>query len=165
MTTTITPAEVILAAANSVQGTTDALSWEKAVVERALALATMLRPKSTAYDRVEQLLGDNLKVFSGTLVGLTKETSSNRVLGIIQTGSTQQGYGINKEPLPAGCEAFRTDRLDSGGTEIAHALRAALHPNGTDQPAVPVKIRVFIFMEPVGKTGRDVRVIKKFELV
>ena len=163
--TTITPAEVILAAANSVTGESDNAAWTRQVAARATDLAMMLRPKSDVHDKVEQLLGDGLKVFVGTLVGLEKEDSSNRVLGIIKTGTTQQGFGIGKKPLPEGCESFRTDRLDSGGREIASALKDALHPNGRDAAPVPVQIRVFIFMEKVGSTGREVRVIKKFEVV
>ena len=96
---------------------TDDPAWRTQVAAAAVKIKSMLDDNAitSALSQIDPASGAEFKVFTGVIVTVVPEQSSNRAVITINTG-TQQAV----EGLPAGHEQVRTERLERPGSkEIA----------------------------------------------
>jgi len=92
---------------------------------------------------------DGGKVFVGTIVGVTKEATSQRAQVTLFTGTDRTSDGV-----PAGCERVRTDRTDNlDGRAIARAA----------QLLIGHRVTVYVELEAIRGGSTKVRVARHFE--
>jgi hypothetical protein len=102
-----------------------------------------------ALDKALDADNDGGKVFVGTIVGVTKEASSQRAQVTLFTGTDRPVEGV-----PVGCERVRTDRTDNlDGRAIARAA----------QLLIGHRVTVYVEIEVIRGGATKVRVARHFE--
>lgn len=126
--------------------------WEARVQLAAAAMTAMLNnDRSPVLAAIDQV--DEAKIFTGTLVSITKEVSSTRGIVILQTGNERQAEYPKGTPLPAGQEFIRTERTDDPvGKIMANKVR----------PLVGHEVVVWVELQTM-KNSNKVRVLRHIE--
>lgn len=130
-------------------------AYDQDLKANARSIRVMLSPESSiskqlnALDKAIDRDNDGGKVFVGTVVGVTKESSSTRGIVTLYTGTDQTRDGV-----PAGCETIRTDRTDSAdGRAMARAA----------QLLIGHRVTVYVELEAIRGGQTKVRVLRHVE--
>lgn len=120
-------------------------AWNTKVATAAASITAMCDAKSRLAKVIDGV--SNSKVFTGTVLGITREESSTRGLVKLKTRPS--------ENHPDGIEDARTERTDTDmGIAMARKIREELLGH---------KIAVWIENQPLGSSGKTVRVIQHVE--
>lgn len=133
----------------------DVAAWDQAVKANARDIRVMTSPRSKITRQLNGLgkaLDENSnegKVFTGTVVKVSREQSSTRGVVVIYTGTDQA-----VKDLPAGYEQVRTDRTDDpDGKALARQA----------QLLTGHRVTVFIELEAIRNGQTKVRVLRHIE--
>jgi len=119
-------------------------AWVASVHDMAARIATMCTPTSSVSKLVQSVA--NSKVFTGTVLGITKESSSTR--GVVTLKTRPSKFH------PDGTEQARTERTDSAvGLAMARRIRSL----------VGHQVVLWVEVEIISDGGAKVRVIRWVE--
>lgn len=125
-------------------------AWDQRVKAAAREIKVATAPESRIFKQLESLdkaiRGTEGKVFTGTVVKVTKESSSQRGVVTLYTGTETTIPG-----LPAGCEQVRTERTDNAdGRAIARQA----------QLLIGHRVTVYVELESIRNGAQKVRVLR-----
>lgn len=132
-------------------------AWQIRVAELAARIAVMAAPESDLGRLVNGIAG--AKIFRGVIRSTVKDPNSNRVIVLIETGTTREyKYRIGgvEHVAPAGQEVMRTDFLSNPVAGSALARRA--------RSLIGRKVAVWVEMEKTNDPNKPgVRVLRHIE--
>jgi len=122
----------------------DTGAWKDRVLEAAGTITAMLSPTSDVSRIIDSVAG--AKVFTATVLAITKETSSTR--GLVTLGTKVS------EHSPDGTETARTERTDSPlGLAMARRIRGLIGH----------RVAVWVDVQTMANSTNKVRVITHIE--
>jgi hypothetical protein len=134
-----------------------AAAWDQQFKANAREIKVMFGDRSKIGQQLaaldKALTGVEGKVFIGTIVRVDKESSSQRALVTLFTGTDREAKGADGSILPAGHEQVRTDRTDNlDGRAIARSATQL----------VGHRVAVYVELEAIKNGTTKVRVARHF---